>query len=174
MLNLFLLAGKTHATGSSPDFEVALCNRLVDNEPEMTIRFSHDYFEQHMLSEVDEFTYSEYGYEKTIPEDELLTDFDDDCKFLVTYSLCCMFLYNLFMLSDLFLNYHIYSGGSRKRREELFFDDISLNDVPGIRFTCKYERSILVDFDHIQGNPGTIDSDIIKTGILEYTGGFST
>ena len=81
MLNLFLLAGQAHATGSSPDFEVSQCNRQVDNEPEMTIRFSHDYFEQHLLWQVDEFTYSEYGYDKTIPEDELLIDFDDNCKF---------------------------------------------------------------------------------------------
>ena len=80
MLNLFLLAGQ--ATGSSPDFEVTQCNRQVDNEPAMTIRFSHDYFQQHLLWQVDEFTHSEYGYEKTIPEDELLIDFDDDCKFL--------------------------------------------------------------------------------------------
>ena len=82
MLNLFLLAGQAHATESSPDFEVTQCNRQVDNEPEMTIRFSHDYFEQHLLWQVDEFTHSEYGYEKTIPEDELLADFDDNCKSL--------------------------------------------------------------------------------------------
>ena len=72
------------------------------------------------------------------------------------------------MLSDLYLNYHIYTGGSRKRREELLFDDISLNDVSGVRFSCKYERTIRVDSDLLQENPDTIDSDIIKTGILEY------
>ena len=87
MLNLFLFAGQslgqrtlTQTNGSGPDFEVTKCNRQVDNEPEMTIRFSHDYFEDHLLWQVDEFTRSEYGYEKTIPEDELLIDFTDDCK----------------------------------------------------------------------------------------------
>ena len=68
----------------------------------------------------------------------------------------------------MYLNYHIYTGGSRKRREELIFDDISLNDVSGVRFSCKYERTIRVDSDLLQENPDTIDSDIIKTGILEY------
>ena len=75
------------------------------------------------------------------------------------------------MLSDLYLNYHIYTGGSRKRREELIFDDISLNDVSGVRFSCKYERTIRVDSDllyHRQDKPDTIDSEITKTGILEY------
>ena len=81
MLNLFLLAGQAHATEPSPDFQVSQCNRQVDNEPEMTIRFSRDYFEHHLLWQVDEYTYSEYGYDKTIPEDELLIDFDDNCKF---------------------------------------------------------------------------------------------
>ena len=87
MLNLFLFAGQslgqrtlTQTNGSGPDFEVTKCNRQVDNEPEMTIRFSHDYFEDNLLWQVDEFTRSEYGYEKTIPEDELLIVFTDDCK----------------------------------------------------------------------------------------------
>ena len=90
MLNLFLLAGQslgettlTRTNGlaeSNPDFEVARCNRQEDNEPSMTIRFSHDYFEDNLLWQVDEFTRTEYGYEKTIPEDELLIDFTDDCK----------------------------------------------------------------------------------------------
>ena len=92
MLNLFLLAGqslgertltRTNALAdSNPDFEVTRCNKEIDNEPSMTIRFSHDYFEQHLLWQVDEFTYSEYGYEKTIPEDELLIDFDDNCQYI--------------------------------------------------------------------------------------------
>ena len=90
ILNLFLLAGQslgettlTRTNGlaeSNPDFEVARCNRQEDNEPSMTIRFSHDYFEDNLMWQVDEFTRTEYGYEKTIPEDELLIDFTDDCK----------------------------------------------------------------------------------------------
>ena len=90
MLNLFLLAGQSlgettlpRTNGlaeSNPDFEVTQCNSQVDNEPSMTIRFSHDYFEDNLLWQVDEFTRTEYGYEKTIPEDELLIDFTDDCK----------------------------------------------------------------------------------------------
>ena len=90
MLNLFLFAGQslgertlTRTNGlavSNPDFEVTRCNSQVDNEPSMTIRFSLDYFEDNLLWQVDEFTRTEYGYEKTIPEDELLIDFTDDCK----------------------------------------------------------------------------------------------
>ena len=79
------------------------------------------------------------------------------------------YINDLFLLLDLYLNYHIYTGGSRKRREELLFDDISLNDIPGIRFSCKYERTIRVNSDLVQDNPETIDSDITKTGILEYS-----
>lgn len=90
MLNLFLFASQslgertlTRTNGlavSNPDFEVTRCNSQVDNEPSMTIRFSLDYFEDNLLWQVDEFTRTEYGYEKTIPEDELLIDFTDDCK----------------------------------------------------------------------------------------------
>ena len=87
---MFLMAGQslgertlTRTNGlavSNPDFEVTRCNSQVDNEPSMTIRFSLDYFEDNLLWQVDEFTRTEYGYEKTIPEDELLIDFTDDCK----------------------------------------------------------------------------------------------
>ena len=53
-----------------------------------------------------------------------------------------LYINNRFLLSDLYLNYHIYTGGSRKRRDELLFDDILLNDIPAIRFSCKYERTL--------------------------------
>ena len=102
MLNLFLLAGqslgertltRTNALAdSNPDFEVTRCNNEIDNEPSMTIRFSHDYFQDNLLWQVNEFTRTEHGYEKTIPEDELLIDFDDDCKSL---SFFAYQLYNL-------------------------------------------------------------------------------
>ena len=65
---------------ANPDFEVTQCNSQIDNEPSMTIRFSLDYFEDNLLWQVDGFTRTEYGYEKTIPKDELLIDFIDDCK----------------------------------------------------------------------------------------------
>ena len=73
------------------------------------------------------------------------------------------------MYSVLFLNYHIYTGGSVKRKRREIFDDISLDDVPGIQFSCKYERNIRVDSDLVHTNADTIESDIIKTGILEYS-----
>ena len=117
MLNLFLLAGQAHGNhvpfhSSNPSepwwdvgwaatmppttapravtdthFEVKSCNRLVDNEPEMTLLISQDYFEENLrgVYDDDEFTFSEEysykGYVKTIPEDELLVDFDDECKY---------------------------------------------------------------------------------------------
>ena len=174
MLNLFLFASQslgqrtlTQTNRPGPDFEVTKCNRQVDNEPEMTIRFSHDYFEDHLLWQVDEFTRSEYGYEKTIPEDELFIDFTDDCKSIFIIS--SYIYYHLFMHSVLFLNYHIYTGGSVNRKRREVFDDISLNDVPGIQFSCKYERNINVDSAFVHTNPDKIESDIIKTGILEYS-----
>ena len=83
-----------------------------------------------------------------------------------------LYINNRFLLSDLYLNYQIFTGGSPKRRDELLFDDISLNDIPAIRFSCKYERTIRVDSDLLyqrQDNPDTIDSEITKTGILEYS-----
>ena len=95
MLNLFLLAGQSHGqtwetAGSAtagPNFEVKSCNRLVDNEPEMTLLISQDYFEENLrgIYDDDEFTFSEEysynGYVKTVPEDELLVDFDDECEY---------------------------------------------------------------------------------------------
>ena len=106
MLNLILLAGQAHGSHSSDHFwdngwavssgrapraatdthfEVKSCNRLVDNEPEMTLLISQDYFEDNMRGMEDEFTFSEEysykGYVKIIPEDELLVDFDDECKY---------------------------------------------------------------------------------------------
>ena len=87
MLNLLLLAGQAHGEPSTPDthFEVKSCNRLVDNEPEMTLLISQDYYEENLRGIDDEFTFTEEysykGYKKTIPEDELLVDFDDECKF---------------------------------------------------------------------------------------------
>ena len=99
MLNLFLLAGQSHgqtwetagfataAPIAGPDFEVKSCNRLVDNEPEMTLLISQDYFEENLrgINDDDEFTFSEEysynGYVKTVPEDELLVDFDDECEY---------------------------------------------------------------------------------------------
>ena len=98
MLNLLLLAGQSHGqmfnqAGSAtaapwwPDFEVKSCNRLGDNEPEMTLLISQDYFEEHLrgIYDDDEFTlseeYSYKGYVKTVPEDELLVDFDDECEY---------------------------------------------------------------------------------------------
>ena len=67
------------------------------------------------------------------------------------------------------MNYHINTDASRKRRDDLVFDDISLNDIPGIHFSCKYERAVRVDSSALQDNPDTIESDIIKTGLLEYS-----
>ena len=109
MLNLFLLAGQAYGSHSAvhwyddpggmltmpptttttaapraatdTDFEVISCNRLVDNEPEMTLLISQDYYEENLRDMVDGFTFSNNGYEKVIPEDELLVDFDDECKY---------------------------------------------------------------------------------------------
>ena len=108
MLNLFLLAGQAHgshsqqhfwdngwaatmppttvrAAATDTHFEVKSCNRLVDNEPEMTLLISQDYYEENLRGIDDEFTFSEEysykGYVKIIPEDELLVDFDDECKY---------------------------------------------------------------------------------------------
>lgn len=67
------------------------------------------------------------------------------------------------------MNYHIYTGHSRKRTDDILFNDISLNDIPGIQFACKYERTIRVNSSVLQDNPDSIESDIIKTGILEYS-----
>ena len=79
MLNLFLLAGQAYAQ-ANPDFEVVHCNRNVDNEPEMKLRISHSYFEANLMWEIDQYTHTESGYEKTVPENELLAEFDDECK----------------------------------------------------------------------------------------------
>ena len=49
MLNLFLLAGQAQgqmfnqAGEWRPDFEVKSCNRLVDNEPEMTLSIKQEF-----------------------------------------------------------------------------------------------------------------------------------
>ena len=106
MLNLFLFAGQAQGqmfnqAGAAtmppyvpPDFDVISCNRQLDNEPEMTLAVSQSYFEENLrdIYGEDEFTFAsdlreegkavDYnGYVKTVPEDELLVDFDDECKY---------------------------------------------------------------------------------------------
>ena len=110
MLNLFLFAGQAQgqmfntagpATAPPyvpPDFDVISCNRQLDNEPEMTLAVSQSYFEENLrdIYGEDEFTFTTdlreetpfgptavgyNGYVKTVPEDELLVDFDDECMY---------------------------------------------------------------------------------------------
>ena len=107
----------------------------------------------------------------------------------------------------MFLNYHIYTGGSERRKrsdwissdislnhvpvifsnDQIYaeespdgignlrerrnvFDDITINGDPSIKFSCKYDRRITVDYNlDLVKNPEKIESDIMKTGILEYS-----
>ena len=63
------------------NFEVTTCND-AQNIPEMTLRIDKNYFVDN-LSWQSGFTLTddETAYEKKIPEDQLLVDLSEQCKF---------------------------------------------------------------------------------------------
>ena len=83
MIDLFLLLMFRVVNGltTDPNFEVTACND-AENVPEMTLRINKKYFVDN-LSWQSGFllTPDETAYEKKIPEDKLLIDLSDQCKF---------------------------------------------------------------------------------------------
>ena len=82
MLDLFLLLiCQVHSLTTDPNFEVTTCND-DQNVPEMTLRIDKNYFVDN-LSWQPGFTLTddETAYEKKIPEDQLLVDLSEQCKF---------------------------------------------------------------------------------------------
>ena len=83
MFDLFLLLMCRTASGlkTDPNFEVTGCND-AENIPEMTLRINYNYFVDN-LSWQSGFmlTDDETAYEKKIPENQLLIDLSDQCKF---------------------------------------------------------------------------------------------
>ena len=67
-------------------------------------------------------------------------------------------------------NSQIFAEDPRNRKRRDVFDDITISGDPSIKFSCKYDRRIRVDYNlDLVKNPEKIESDIIKTGILEYS-----
>ena len=82
MHELFLLLMcPAYALTTDPNFAVTGCND-ADNIPEMTLRIKKQYFVDN-LSWQTGFTLNDddTAYEKKIPEDQLLIDLSDQCKF---------------------------------------------------------------------------------------------
>ena len=82
MLDLFLLLMRQfHSLTTDPNFKVPTCND-DQNVPEMTLRIDKNYFVDN-LSWQSGFTLTDddTAYEKKIPENQLLVDLSDQCKF---------------------------------------------------------------------------------------------
>ena len=84
MHKLFLLLMcPAYALTTDPNFSVTGCND-ADNIPELTLRIQKQYFVDN-LSWQSGFTLTDddTAYEKKIPENQLLVDLSDQCKFLL-------------------------------------------------------------------------------------------
>ena len=82
MLDLFLLLMcQVHSLTTDPNFKVTTCND-DQNVPEMTLRIDKNYFVDNLSWQPDFIlTDDETAYEKKIPEDQLLVDLSEQCKF---------------------------------------------------------------------------------------------
>ena len=84
MFDLFLLLMCRIANGLRTDtnFAVTACNN-ADNVPEMTLRIKSNYFVDNLSWQTGfMLTDDETAYERKIPEDQLLVDLSEQCKFL--------------------------------------------------------------------------------------------
>ena len=85
MFDLFLLLMCRIANGlrTDPYFAVTACNN-AENVPEMTLRIKTSYFDDNLSWQTGfTLTDDETAYERKIPEDQLLIDLSDQCKFLL-------------------------------------------------------------------------------------------
>ena len=83
MFDLFLLLMCRIANGlrTDPNFAVTACNN-AENVPEMTLRIKSNYFVDNLSWQTGfMLTDDETAYERKIPEDQLLIDLSDQCKF---------------------------------------------------------------------------------------------
>ena len=83
MFDLFLLLMCRIANGlrTDPNFAVTACNN-AENVPEMTLRIKTSYFDDNLSWQTGfTLTDDETAYERKIPEDQLLIDLSDQCKF---------------------------------------------------------------------------------------------
>ena len=82
MLDLFLLLiCQVHSLTTDPNFEVTTCND-DQNVPEMTLRIEKNYFADNLSWHLGfTLTDDETAYEKKIPEDQLLVELSEQCKF---------------------------------------------------------------------------------------------
>ena len=75
---------QVHSLTTDPNFKVTTCND-DQNVPEMTLRIDKNYFVDNLSWQPDFIlTDDETAYEKKIPEDQLLVDLSEQCKFLTT------------------------------------------------------------------------------------------
>ena len=84
MFDLFLLLMCRIANGlrTDPNFAVTACNN-ADNIPEMTLRIKSNYFVDNLSWQTGfMLTDDETAYERKIPEDQLLVDLNEQCKYL--------------------------------------------------------------------------------------------
>ena len=66
---------------TDPNFAVTACNN-AENVPEMTLRIKSNYFDDNLSWQTGfTLTDDETAYERKIPEDQLLIDLSDQCKF---------------------------------------------------------------------------------------------
>ena len=83
MIDLFLLFMCRIANGlrTDPNFAVTACNN-AENVPEMTLRIKSNYFVDNLSWQTGfMLTDDETAFERKIPEDQLLIDLSDQCKF---------------------------------------------------------------------------------------------
>ena len=163
---------QVHSLTTDPNFEVTTCND-DQNVPEMTLRIDKNYFVDN-LSWQPGFTLTddETAYEKKIPEDQLLVDLSEQCKFLTTnWALESNSRFILIYISVLLLNFYLNTTQSRRKRETVTveFDEISLNNKPQLQFTCQYPRDIDVNSNLTISSTSTQSTDdVTNSGILQY------
>ena len=73
------------------NFAVTACNN-AENIPEMTLRIKTSYFDDNLSWQTGfMLTDDETAYERKIPEDQLLVDLSEQCKFLFFRKIgCCV------------------------------------------------------------------------------------
>ena len=188
MHELFLLLMcPAYALTTDPNFSVTGCND-ADNIPEMTLRIKKQYFVDNLSWQTGfTLTDDDTDYEKKIPEDQLLIDLSDQCKFfdqlwtgiqsmVPVHSRIWIILgsseHIWVRILVLLLNFYLNTTQSRRKRETevVVYDDISLNNKPQLQFTCKYARDIDVNSQLTLSSTSTqLEEDVASSGILDYT-----
>ena len=93
-------------------------------------------------------------YQKTVPENQLEVNLENECMFLISAS--TSFTKNI---SDLYLRYFVSTKEPERRKRETEFDDISLSNKPEIELTCRFRKWVQI----ISQNCSTYLNQIIRS-----------